>query len=57
MPVHTVLRDFLTPVRMYIIKNKNAAECVEEEEYLLTLDKSINWYSHNAGVGGSNNVN
>lgn len=57
MPVHTVLRDFLTPVRMYIIKNKNAAECVEEEEYLLTLDKSINWYSHNAGVGGSNNLN
>lgn len=46
MPIHTALRDFPTPVRMYIIKEKNAAECVKEDEYLPTLGKSINWYSH-----------
>ena len=52
MPIHTALREFLTTVRMYITKKKIAVECVEEEKYLLTLGRRINWYSHYAGAKG-----
>ena len=44
------MRFHVTPVRMFIIKNKrkivSAGEDVEKSEPLYTVGENTNWYSH-----------